>query len=450
MVLSWVIGVCRSRLAEFRYSFFHLGLEWLRLGSRERRLREEVGFRAMHSALVNSAFSCAGHARAIVSVVSIIGLLSPIGVVVPGCGASDAGLSVSSGGGSNAKGRRGSKGGRGSKGRPSEPPIPVVVESARIGPISSYYTTNATLEVDRKAEVLSRVSGIIDLLLVEEGDEVKEGATLLRIENDEYQYQLNKATASVENFETQLARLEKSKNLVSAEVFDTARNNLVSAKAEKAVAQLNVDYTNVAAPFTGQIVMRHVDAGQNVSVGTPVFTIADFHPLLARVYIPAKEFRKIKRDLIVELVVDSTNVRLKGRITLVNPTIDPSTGTIKVTVEIPEYPAGTRPGDFAEVQITTERRPASILVVKHAVLTDKGEPVVYVQNGNIAERRVVERGFEDDHHAEILNGVQAGDRVVIKGHRTLKHGSAIKVLEESPVPSTLSSPASSPPSTPSG
>jgi multidrug efflux pump subunit AcrA (membrane-fusion protein) len=89
-----------------------------------------------------------------------------------------------------------------------------------------------------------------------------------------------------------------------------------------------------------------------------------------------------------------------------------------------------RPGDFAQVSIVTERRNNSTLVPKIAVVNDRGEQIVYIsQADTTAERRVVELGFQDDQNAEIISGVAVGDRVVVKGQRSLKHGAAIKVLD---------------------
>jgi len=169
-------------------------------------------------------------------------------------------------------------------------------------------------------------------------------------------------------------------------------------------------------------------------VGDPLFVMADFHPLLARVHVPSREFKKLKRDQQVDLVLDSSGQRLSGRIKLVSPVIDPASGTIKLTVEVPDYPAGTRPGDFAQVQIVTERRDGATLVPRGAVLTDKGETIVYVVNGDgdqpTAERRIVETGFTDDDNAQITAGLAPGDLVVTRGQRSLKHGTPLKILDE--------------------
>ena len=306
-----------------------------------------------------------------------------------------------------------------------------LLQAATRGSISTYYTATATLEVEKEAQVLSRVSGIVLSLAVEEGDMVSEGSSLLLVDNDEYRLKVNQAVASTTNLESRLARVEKiAAHLVSIEEFETAKNDLVTAQAEEGLARLNLSYTNVTAPFTGRVVKRMTDVGQNVTIGTPLFILADFDPLLARVHVPAKEFRKLRTEQKVELVLDSNGKRLRGVITLVSPTIDPNTGTIKVTVEVSEYPPETRPGDFAEVQIVTETRDESTLVNKTAVITDKGDQIVYVATGDVGERRIVTVGFTDHAHAEILSGVQPGDRVVIKGQRSLKHGSVLKVIEE--------------------
>jgi membrane fusion protein (multidrug efflux system) len=149
---------------------------------------------------------------------------------------------------------------------------------------------------------------------------------------------------------------------------------------------------------------------------------------LARIHVPSKEFKKLKIDQIVTLILDSNQQRLQGRIKLISPVIDPSSGTIKVTVEVPDYPPNTRPGDFAEVQIVTEKRTDSILIPKVAVFSDKGEDVVYVAKENVAERRVIEVGFRDNDNAEIITGISIGDLVVVKGQRSLKNGDPLKIL----------------------
>lgn len=328
-------------------------------------------------------------------------------------------------------------------GSPSQPAIPVAVARASKGSIASTYTTTATLGPEKEAEILARVSGVAKRLACEEGDRVKAGSDLLIIENDEYRLRLAQAEANTANLAARYERMKGmlEKNLVSAEEFEALKNELKRAEADEGLARLDLSYTRVTAPFTGRVVTRLVDVGQNISVGTPLLVLADFDPLLARVHVPSKEFKQLKPDQAVELVLDSSQVRLEGRIKLVSPIIDPASGTIKVTVEIPEYPPETRPGDFAEVRIVTERRSDATLVPRIAVITDRGDQVVYaVLPDSTAERRVVEVGFQDDENIEILAGVEPDEEVVVKGQRSLKHGVPIKILEDHTEPLSGSDP----------
>ncbi|MCZ6796114.1 MAG: efflux RND transporter periplasmic adaptor subunit [Planctomycetota bacterium] len=318
-------------------------------------------------------------------------------------------------------------------GGPALPAVPVAVEPAIVGSIASHYRTTATVEVEKEAEVLARVAGIVQAIPAEEGDFVDRDGVLLTIDNEEYRLALTKAEAAARNFKAKYERLTEIEleDLISVEEVETARNDLAVAKAEEGLARVNLSYATVRSPFAGRVVRRLVDEGQNVSVGTALFRVADFDPLLARVHVPAKEFGKLRREQKVKLVLDSSRERLEGSIKLVSPIIDPSTGTIKITVEISHYPRGTRPGDFAEVLVVTEERTGATLVDKEAVITDKGERVVFVAlEGRVAERRPVEVGFVDDEHAEILDGVDPGELVVVKGQRSLKNGSPVKIREK--------------------
>lgn len=319
-------------------------------------------------------------------------------------------------------------------GPPARPPVSVAVESAVVGPIATHYRTTATLEVEREAQIVSRVAGVIAAIKVEEGDLVQAGTPLLLIENEELRYRVEQATAKSQALAARLERMRTmSGDLVSEEEVETTRFDLDAAQADEGLARVQLEYTTVTAPFDGRITLRHVDVGQKVSLDTPLFALADFHPLLARVHVPAKEFRSLKVDQMVDLVLDSDGTALEGRIRLVSPVIDPQTGTIKVTIEVPEYPEDTRPGDFAEVKIVTEVHPKAVLVPKIAVLTEKGASAVWVVDGESVAQRVVQVGFTDDEHAEIVSGVAADEKIVVKGQRSLQPDSRVRVLDDTVV-----------------
>ncbi len=353
-----------------------------------------------------------------------------------GCGRKQ---QASSGGAAKGAGQSGSQANGQANGRSAgpgragaAPPAPVAVQPAFLGSIASIHKATASLEAEKQADILARVGGVVEALGCEEGDRVSAGAVLLRIENDEYRLRAEQAAARTANLAARAKRLAdmRAHELASEEEFETARSELAAAEAEEGLARLNLSYTEVTAPFGGRVVRRLVNVGQTVSAGTPLFTLADFDPLLARVHVPAKEFHQLAVGQPVELALDSSRRLLRGRIKLVSPVIDTASGTIKVTVEIAAAAEDIRPGDFAEVRIVTERRDGAVLVPRAAVVSDRGEDVVFVAAaGDTAQRRTVALGFTDADHAQIVAGVQPGERVVVKGQRALKAGDPLKILE---------------------
>ena len=343
--------------------------------------------------------------------------LLPVLLLCVGCG---------NGGGTPARGE-----GPGPGERQGAPPVAVAVAPPERGEIASYYTANASLDPNKEAEVVARVSGVVLELAAEEGDLVQKGDLLLRIEESEYRHRLSQTEAEASKVKARFDRLTKmvEGDLISAEEFEETRSDLMSAEAAKELAALELSYARVRSPFRGRVVRRYVDPGQMVSEGTALFQVADVSVLLSRVHVPAKEFRNIRTDQTVELRVDSSDEVLQGEITLVSPIIDPATGTIKVTVEVTDYPGSIRPGDFAEVRIVTDRHENTLLVPKTAVISEKGEDVVYLAVEGVAERRVVQAGFRNEEFAEIISGLAGGESVVVQGQRSLREGQPVKILE---------------------
>ena len=353
-----------------------------------------------------------------------ISVLLGLALAGSGCGGDDGGGQASAAQG----GRPGGPGG----GRPQLPAVTVAVTPVIQGDIASRYTASGVLEAEKEAMILARVNGVIEDIPAEEGDFVKTGQVLLTIGDREFQYRLQQAQAELEATKAKFERGKKlvTDNLMSSEAFDDLKQAYESAKAATGLAELDLSYCRVEAPFSGRVTQRLVDPGVTVSNGTELFAIADFQPLLARVHVPSKMLGDLKADQPVELILDSSGERLTGSIKLISPVIDPQSGTIKLTVEVPSYPADTRAGDFVEVRIVTERHQNATLVPKSAVLEEKGEQYAFVAQDSTAVRRTLQTGFENEEHTEILSGLEPGEQIVIRGQRNLKDGQPLRIAED--------------------
>ncbi|MBZ0266774.1 efflux RND transporter periplasmic adaptor subunit, partial [bacterium] len=311
---------------------------------------------------------------------------------------------------------------------------PVAVERVTLGTASSYYTATATLEAENRAEIATRVSGVVKRILREEGDFVQAGEVLLLLEDDEAKYRLQQAAANLRIAESDYARRQKMREggLLSDGEFETTENTLSIRKAELGLADVSLSYTRITAPFAGRVVRRHVDLGANVSAGTMLFEVMDDDPLLARVYIPTKRMGFVREGQEITMHIDSTDSDLLGVVRLISPIVDATTGTVKVTAEVVDHPEGTRAGDFAQMSIVTSKHDNVPLVPSHAVFEEQGQSVLYVVEDGKAVRRVVESGFVDGTRTEIVSGVSAGDLVVVKGQRELRDGAGVAIREGPP------------------
>ena len=312
--------------------------------------------------------------------------------------------------------------------------IPVAVEPVVTGTASSYYTSTASLEAENHARILARMTGVVRTLLHEEGDYVAAGETLLLLEDAEATQRTRQAEANLRSAQSEHARRQTmlEGGLLSDGEFETTVNNLHVREAEFELSKLELSYTQVTSPIEGRVVRRHVDLGTHVTPGVSLFEVMDIKPLLARVHVPAKRMGFVEEGQDMEIELDSDGTMLTGVVRLVSPIVDPATGTVKVTAEILEYPPGTRPGDFAHVQIVTARNQRASLVPSRAIFEEQGENVLYVVEGTTAHRRVVETGYVDGDMTEILGGVDPGELIAVKGQRQLREGIAVEILEGPP------------------
>ena len=339
---------------------------------------------------------------------------------------------ASTAGATAAAGAAGAKEGKdGEKGKEEKAPIPVSLATVVTAPVSSYITATANLVAEQEVKVVSETEGRIAQLLVEEGQFVRKGQPLVNLVRDDAQIAVVKAQVQANNARASYRRARDlmDKELISRGDFDKTSMEKDVAEQELAEAQWRLGRTTIRAPFDGRLTDRVVNQGQHLRPGDQLFTITDFDPIIARIYLPEKEVLSLNSTSDVRIRLQAADaVSFKGQVRQIASVVDPATGTVKVTIEAVNPPEVARPGAFVNIDIIRETRANAIAVPREALVRELREAHVFVAEGNVAKKRTVTLGLEENDKVQILTGVKPGEKVIVAGQGALKDGSLIKAM----------------------
>jgi membrane fusion protein (multidrug efflux system) len=340
--------------------------------------------------------------------------------------------------GGEANGHGGNGHGDGPNGEQEEPAIAVSTGEVVREPISSLYSTSATLRADRQATVIARTRGVVERLVVEEGDRVAAGQALAHLEDDEQIIAAARARSTEEKARRVFERLSglHERGLSSLDEFEASRTEAEDASHALELAELELSRTVIRAPIAGMVVTRHLDVGATVSDGTSVYDLADLDPLYADVNIPERHVTRLRPLQEVRLTADSTGTEASAIIERIAPAVNPATGTVKVTVAV-EGDSGLRPGAFVRVDIVTDTHSDALVVARSALVAEGRRWHLYrLAEEDLVEQIEVVLGFESgdrveiDHPADSEITVSPGDQVVTVGAPALSDGAKVRVLNE--------------------
>lgn len=322
--------------------------------------------------------------------------------------------------------------------------VPVEVAKAERRAIAASYANTATLEPRAESQVVAKTSGVALAVLVEEGQQVKAGQALVRLDPDRARLAVSQAEAQMMKLENNYARAQKlvTQQMISANDLDEIRFNLANARAQYNSAKLELSYTTVIAPISGVIASRSIKAGNFVQINSPIFRIVDSGRLEATLNVPEREIAKIKPGQAVELVADALpGQRFTGTVDRVSPVVDTGTGTFRVVTAF-VGDGQLQPGMFSRLSINYDQRADALVVPRNALLEDGGAPAVFVIRDNKAVRTALKLGYDDAGLVEVREGLKQGDAVVIAGKAALREGSAVQVIgDKKPVQAKAAAPA---------
>lgn len=348
-------------------------------------------------------------------------------LVLGACGKKDAPEAAAKGG----EGKEEQKLGPDGKPIPKIEAVPVEVAKASRNAISASYSGTANLEAPGEAQVVAKTAGVMVQLLAEEGDQVKAGQVLARLDGDKVRLEAARQLATVRKLENNFRRSQElaERKLVSAESSDQIKYDLESARAAYELAKLELSYTNITAPISGVVAQRMAKPGNLVALNSPVFRIVNNSHLEGVLNAPEREMGRLKVGLPLRMVVDAVPGKVfVGKVDRIAPVMDSSSGTFRVVCAFDNAPE-LRPGMFGRIEVVYDQRTDALTVPRVALLEDEGEPAVYVVEGKVARRKTVQLGYTNGEIAEIRSGLKEGDRVVTAGKVAIRDGTEVQVID---------------------
>lgn len=345
--------------------------------------------------------------------------------------------------------------------RPEAPAVKV--SAVKRADISAPIYATGSVFPDRESKVAAKISGMVERVFVEEGDQVEEGQLLVQLDQKDLliaerqgqaavkvaEMQLKEAELRVENLRKERNRLASllEKRVVSQQKYDeidtaysmaamgleVIRAQILSTRENLAMARQKLRDTTILAPFSGLIVQRFINPGEYVSTmpPTPLFLLMNIDTVKTEIGLPEADLSRAALGDPVDITVDAyPHHTFRGTVSNINPTVDPLSRSFTLKVRIPNKDQRLKPGMFARATIYPDIHEHAIVVPLKAVATSGEDEFVYVLEGNRVKLRKVTIGITDEEQIEVIKGLTEGEVIAVDGHHGMPDNSKVRVLKE--------------------
>jgi RND family efflux transporter MFP subunit len=344
---------------------------------------------------------------------------------------------------------------------PGTPDSPIAIATAPAESLELPLVVDATgsFAADEVSRVAPDTSGIVALTPVSVGDRVAQGAVIARLNPNEAQLLLDQARAGLLQAEAALAQATernalarsnarrydtlaqtgdvsrtlqeqaKSESVTSGQGVATAQAAVAEARSRVALAEKALDDTVIKAPFTGFITERPVAVGEYVTTSSTLATVMKLDPIRLRLQVPELDGARLRVGQALTVSVEALAGRtFDGRITAINPALDPATRATIVETVLPNRNAELRAGMFATAQIALSDRERAVFVPRAALLADPNTNSfrVFAVDDDVARLRIVQPGADRGDTVRIVSGLEPGDRVATSALDRLFDGARVR------------------------
>jgi membrane fusion protein (multidrug efflux system) len=320
-------------------------------------------------------------------------------------------------------------------------PPPEAVTTAKVEAAEWQPTTPAigSLVADRGVVLAAELTGTVREITFESGSTVRRGAVLVRLDTSAEEAQLAAAQADAALAALSLERTVKLRRSEAAAQADLDQAEARAKKADATVANLRATIAKktIRAPFDGRISIRQVELGQVVSPGSPIASLQSVSPIHADFWLPQQAIARLAAEQRVRLRTDPyPGDAWEGRITTVNPEVDPATRNVRVRATFANADGRLRPGLYANVEVLAdEKRPVLTIPATAVIFAPYGDSVFVVEEkqdpaghaASVVRQKFVRTGERRGDVVQVVSGLDPGETVVSSGAFKLRNGAAVAV-----------------------
>lgn len=310
--------------------------------------------------------------------------------------------------------------------------IPVKVAPVKDSLLELTITKTGTIIPFREAKVLAPVNGILKNLRFALGDQVKNGQVLAVVDDRTQQLDLQKAERNAAKLKSDLdtySELLQGK-ATTLEKVNEIRMNYQDALTQVGQIRKNLSDAIIRSPSAGQIAVKQVESGTFVNAGNEIATIVDLSATKAEVFLSENEAYRISNGQSVEITTDVyPGAVFKGAVDFISPQAD-ETRNYKTEVLIENRTSALlRSGTYVNVRFLGTKNENALLIPRETLTGSIREPSVFVVSKGKVQKRDIKTGIEVKGLIQVLEGLQAGELVVVSGQINLKDGSKVKVSQ---------------------
>jgi HlyD family secretion protein len=238
-------------------------------------------------------------------------------------------------------------------------------------------------------------------------------------------------TSARNQYEIAQKHLEALMAIGEQQTLKSAAGQLESAKGKYAGAEAQLSYADIHSPIDGVIADRPLFPGEMATAGTPVITVMDVSQVIARAHIPQQDAALLKIGNKASIGAPGLDQPVEGKITIVSPALDPNSTTVEVWVQAKNPKQALRPGSSVQLSMIAQTVPDALVIPAVSLLTapDGTNYIMQIGNDGRAHQKTVQSGIRQGDKVQIVNGLQAGDRIVSAGAYGLPDNTKVEVQD---------------------